>query len=58
VHLVIMKHSDTIVGHPEVGTRSGPAPIRLGDADRIKSSSPRRGRCQAGPIQKKRLKCL
>jgi hypothetical protein len=36
---------------------SGPAPIRLGDAGRMKSSSPRRGHSQVGPIQKKRPQC-
>jgi hypothetical protein len=43
--------------HGSIVASGVPAPIRLGDAGRIKSSSPRRGDCQVEPIQEKRLKC-
>ena len=39
-----------IAGDPDAGTRSGLAPIRLGNAGRIKSSNPCRGHRQVGPI--------
>jgi hypothetical protein len=53
----LTQHWPVIFGKPEVGTHRGPLPIRFGDGGRMQSSSPSRGHCQVGPIQKKRLEC-
>lgn len=46
-----------VVGHPDVGTDSGSVPIRLGDAGRMKSSSPNRGHGQVGQSGRNVQKC-